>query len=120
MEIRVDFSARILALLWALFWMFFFVAESIAWQTPFRMALLWAGLGVLFIVVALVPFRWAATGAFLLILAGLVVGAAYGIWSPPQLNRTGRMITFLTLSLPPIASGALLLLHGRSAKRSSV
>jgi hypothetical protein len=117
MENRVDFSARMTALLWALFWIFFFVVESIAWQTPVRMVLLWAGLGVIFIFVAFVPFRREALGAVLLIVAGLAVGAAYSVWSPPQLNRAGRMITFLVLSLPPIASGTLLLVHRRSAKR---
>jgi hypothetical protein len=115
MEIRADFSARMLAVLWALFWMFFFVAESIAWRTPVRMALLWAGLGCVFLAVAFLPFRWEVIGAFLLIFAGLAVGAAYSAWSPSQLNRGGRMITFLVLSLPPIASGTFLLLHRRSS-----
>jgi hypothetical protein len=30
----VEYIARALALLWAGFWMFFFIAESLAWDTP--------------------------------------------------------------------------------------
>jgi hypothetical protein len=40
--------ARALALLWAGFWMFFFVAESWAWHTPVPVALPWVGVGLLF------------------------------------------------------------------------
>jgi len=56
------FLPRGLALLWAGFWMFFFVAESWAWQTPVLAALPWVGVGLFFVLLALLPWRWERTG----------------------------------------------------------
>ena len=84
MELRLALAARALALSWAGFWMFFFVAESAAWHTPVRAALPWVGVGLLFALLALVPWRWETTGGLLLMVVGLSAGITYGIWSPPQ------------------------------------
>jgi hypothetical protein len=43
MRLWMVFIARLLALVWAVFWLFFFVAESLAWRTPALVTAVWAG-----------------------------------------------------------------------------
>ena len=50
---RMAFIARALALLWAGFWICFFVAESWAWRSPWRVMAFWAGVGLAFSILAL-------------------------------------------------------------------
>jgi hypothetical protein len=106
--------ARILALLWAGFWAFFFVAESWAWNTPIAVALPWAGVGLLFLLLALLPWRWQFAGGILLAIAGLLTGAAYALLGPPQLPLASRLLTVGALALPPLAAGILLLVDQRA------
>jgi hypothetical protein len=49
----VVFIARVLALLWAGFWLCFFVVESLAWHTPALVVSTGAGLGLGFVILAL-------------------------------------------------------------------
>lgn len=115
MKHRSALLARVLALMWAGFWMFFFVAESAAWHTPVRTALLWAAVGLLFVCLALVPWRWERIGGILLVLVGLSAGVAYAIWSSPQLPVASRGLTTAVFSAPPLAAGVLFLMHFRAA-----
>jgi hypothetical protein len=114
MKLRLALLARALALLWAGFWMFFFVAESWAWHTPVLVALPWVGVGLLFVVLALVPRRWELTGGLLLKVVGLSAGVAYAIWSPPRLRVASRVLTVIAFSGPPLAAGMLFLTHRRA------
>ena len=118
MKLRVMLLlARILALLWSGFWLFFFVAESLAWRTPWPVMLAWTGVGLLFLLVAFVPWRWETTGGFALLITGLVTAAAYSIWPPPQLPLATRLITTVVFGLPPIVAGTLFLaLHRKSLR----
>jgi hypothetical protein len=43
MRLWMMFIARLLALVWAVFWLFFFAAESLAWRTPALVTAVWAG-----------------------------------------------------------------------------
>ena len=106
--------ARALALVWAGFWMFFFIVESWSWHTPLNAALPWVGAGLLFIVLALVPWRWELPGGLLLVVVGFAAGVAYAIWSAARLAVHGRMLTTLAISVPPIVAGVLFLMrrHG--------
>jgi len=113
MKLRKMHIARALALFWAAFWMFFFVAESWAWHTPVPQALPWVGAGFLFILLALLPWRWRVTGGILLVIAGLAIGVAYVIWGAPSLPLAGRVISTVTLSLPPLVAGILFLADRR-------
>ncbi len=113
MKVPVALVARTLALSWAGFWTFFFVAESAAWQTPVSVGLLWLGLGLLFVVLSLVAWRWEAPGGLLLMAVGLVAGVAYAIWSPPHLSVVSRVLTTVLGSLPPVAAGILFVMHRR-------
>ncbi|MFZ0961596.1 MAG: hypothetical protein WAO35_11885 [Terriglobia bacterium] len=106
--------ARALALLWAGFWIFFFVVESWAWKTPARVAVFWAALGVLFLIVALLPWAWERGGGVLLAILGLSVGAVYPFWAPSRLTFASRATTTLMLCGPPIAAGIIFLKHRRT------
>ena len=111
MKLRMVFIARVLALLWAVFWLVVFVAESLAWRTPALVAAPWVGVGLLFVILALAPLRWEVTGGVLLVVVGLLIGVAYAIWAPPGLPLTSRVITIVVLSGPPLVAGILFLRH---------
>jgi hypothetical protein len=113
MKFWLALLARALALSWAGFWIFFFVAELAAWHTPVRIALPWVGVGLLFVLLALVPWRWEMAGGLLLIVVGLSAGVAYVIWSLPRLPVTSRVLTTVVFSGPPLAAGILFLIHRR-------
>jgi len=106
--------ARALALLWAGFWLFFFAVEAWVWRTPSRVLSFWCCVGLLFMVLALLPWRWEMTGGVALLVMGLLIGMAYAIWSPPRLPVSSVVITTTVLSGPPLLAGILLLLHQRS------
>jgi hypothetical protein len=108
------FIARVLALLWAAFWLFFFVAESLAWRTPPLVTAPWVGVGLLCVILALVPLRWEVTGGVLLVVVGLLMGVAYAIWAPSGLPLPSRLITNVVLSGPPLVAGILFLRHHRA------
>jgi hypothetical protein len=114
MQLRMVIMARALALLWAGFWAFFFVAEARVFRTPMRVTLLWAGIGLLFLILALVPWGWERGGGALLAVAGLSIGLAYAIWAPPRLPIPSRVITNVLLAGPPLAAGIVFLMHHRA------
>jgi hypothetical protein len=104
--------ARVLALLWAGFWLFFFVAEAWVWRTPARVMVSWGGVGLLFVILALLPWRWEVIGGLVLLVFGLSIGVAYPIW-PLHLPLVSRVITTVVLSGPPLAAGIVFLVHHR-------
>jgi hypothetical protein len=111
LKLRMVFIARMLALLWAVFWLCFFVVESLVWRTPALVAASWAGVGLLFVTLALLPWRKEGTGGLLLVVAGLLIGVAYVIWAPPGLPLASRVITTVVFSAPPLVAGILFLRH---------
>lgn len=62
MKAPLALLGRVLAVSWAGFWMFFFVAESWSWHAPLGLALLWFGAGLLFVFLAVVPWHWERRG----------------------------------------------------------
>jgi len=105
--------ARALALLWAGFWTFFFVTEAWMWKTPGRVAAFWAGLGILFLIVSVVPWAWERGGGVLLSALGVLVGVVYPVWAPSRLSIVSRATTTLALSGPPIVAGIIFMMHRR-------
>jgi len=114
MKPRIVFVARLLALVWAVFWLVFFLVESLAWHTPALITAAWAGLGVLLVVLALLPWGREAAGGLLLAATGVLVGVFYAIWAPPGLPDATRLITIAVFSLPPVVAGMLFLKHHRT------
>jgi hypothetical protein len=64
-------SPHLLTLLWAGAWTQFFVSESFKWHQVLPATPLWILLGLVFLLLALVPWRWEATGGALLIACGI-------------------------------------------------
>ena len=114
MKLWIVYAARALALLWAGFWIFFAVGSSIVEPPPAGMVPRIAAAGLLFLVLAVLPWRWAAAGGVLLVLTGLFFAVAYPM-AYSHLPLAIRMMTAVTLAGPPLAAGFLFLLHHRAA-----
>ncbi|MCC7174792.1 MAG: hypothetical protein IT159_06315 [Bryobacterales bacterium] len=112
-------SARALALFWAGFWTVFFVAESLAWHTPADRIIVWLGVGLLFVILALAGCRWQLTGGLLLIAAGVAAALAYAIRAPRELSFATRAITLAAFGVPPTVAGALFLVHHHAVTHRS-
>jgi hypothetical protein len=110
----VEYFARGLALLWAGFWTIFFVAESLAWHTPVYRMTIWLCVGLIFVMLALVAWRWEVAGGLMLIAAGVLAALAYAIWGPRELSLASRVTTLVIFGVPPAGAGALFLIrhHG--------
>jgi hypothetical protein len=107
----LEYFARGLALLWSGFWTFFFIAESLVWHTPvYRMAV-WLSVGLIFVMLALVAWRWEVAGGLMLIAAGVFAALAYAVWGPRELSFASRMTTLVIFGVPPAGAGALFLIH---------
>jgi hypothetical protein len=111
MKLYTVLIARVLALVWAVFWMFFFITESLVWRTPPLVMAAWVAVGLLFLVVALVPWFWETSGGVLLISVGLLTGVAYTVWAPSGLAPAVRLVTAFVFGAPPLIAGALFLMH---------
>jgi hypothetical protein len=113
MKDLVTLSARAVALLWAAFWLCFFIAESLFTGTRLHEAIPWLVLGLVFLVVALIPWRWEVAGGYLLVGAALAVGIAYAIFAPRHLAGNIKLHTAILFSIPPLLAGFLFLTHRR-------
>jgi len=114
-KLGIVYIARALALLWAGFWVLFFVGSAWVWHTPVHVLVSGAAVLLLFTIVALVPWRREGIGGLLLVVIGLLVGAVYAIWPPPQLPLLQRVITIVVfLTGPPLVAGILFLMHHRA------
>jgi len=115
------YGARALALLWAGFWISFFVGSVVVEPTPSHVIVLGAVVLLLFVILALVPWRWEVTGGLLLVVMSLLIGVTYAITSAAIVRRDGsrlslavRVITTLVFTGPPLVAGILFLIHHRS------
>jgi len=67
--------------------------------------------GVLFMVSGLIAWRWEGIGGALLVLEGLVaLGSIVYAFLEARFVASGLILTCLTLALPPLAAGILLLI----------
>ncbi len=114
MKLRMVYAARALALLWAGFWIFFAVASSIVEPPPAGMVVRIVASGLLFLMLAVLPWRWEAAGGVFLLLTGLFFAVAYPM-AYFRLPLVTRLMTVITLAGPPLAAGVLFLLHRRTA-----
>ncbi|MGA9624666.1 MAG: hypothetical protein WBL65_24595 [Bryobacteraceae bacterium] len=113
------YGARALALLWAGFWIFFFVGSIMVEPTPAHVVVVGSVVLLLFLILALVPWRWEAVGGLLLAVMGLLIGVTYAIASASFFRRNDgsrlplsvRAITTLVFAGPPLVAGILFRLH---------
>jgi len=110
------YSARVLALLWAAFWTWFGFASGIAEGLPPRGVLIHTAVpGLFFALLVVVAWRWQTPGGILLVAAGLFVGVAYPILFR-RMPLLTIVLTLLTMAVPPLVAGILLLVEGWSSK----
>ena len=114
----MEYLARALALLWAGFWTFFFLVESLVWHTPTGRLILWVAVGLGFVIVALMAWRWEAAGGLTLIVVGSLAALVYGIFGPRKLSLPIRVATLLSFGVLPVTAGALFLMHHRRTLRA--
>ena len=112
--IWMRWAARILALLWAGFWVWFGLASGIA-----------EGIGVIgtiihtampgLILLASALFAWSKEriGGILLIVEGLIIAIAYPLMTMGHFPILTIIYVLLTMSLPPIVAGILFLISHR-------
>jgi hypothetical protein len=108
------YAARALALAWACFWLYFGLASGLSERLSLLGVLRHAAIpGGVFLITALIAWRWQAPGAALLILEGLVVLIAYPAVFGPRFPLSTVLFVLLLMAVPPILAGILLLAGGR-------
>jgi hypothetical protein len=109
--------AVVLALSWAGFWTFFGIASGIAERVS-PVGVLYHSIfpGLIFLVSAIVAWRWGFIGGILLIVESLLVFVAYPIMFG-QMPLLIMVFTLLTLALPPLIAGLLFLVSHRTSKK---
>jgi hypothetical protein len=104
--------AHVVTALWAIGWALFFVRETIKWGAVVSAAPLWIALGLVFVLLAILPWRWEGQGGVLLYICGIGLLVAYHIWAPRQMNRGFLVLIELLLALPPMLTGLVFLSRG--------
>ena len=126
MKLWMVYGARALALLWAGFWIYFVVASVVVEGASGRVMVFWAAVLLLFVILALAPWRWEKTGGLLLVVMSLAIGVTYAIASAAIVRNDGsrlslavRVITTIVFTGPPLVAGILFLRHHRSVAARS-
>ena len=103
------------------FGIFCFVGSVVVEPTAGHVIVLGAGVLLLFVILALVPWRWEVTGGLLLVVMSVIVGVTYAIASAAIVRQDGsrlplavRVITTVVFTGPPLVAGTLFLVHHRS------
>jgi hypothetical protein len=99
------------------FWLWFGIASAVAERLG---AMNWLGHlvvpGGVFVVTALVAWRWPVAGALLLIAEGLFIAIAYPLTFGRRFPIFTTIMVWLTMAAPPLVAGALLLADRRRAR----
>jgi hypothetical protein len=101
--------ARVLALAWAGFWLWFGVASAIYERLPWQGVALYAlRPGLVFLALVGIAWFWPRLGAVLLILVGFLLAGLYPVyWA--ELPAATKLFVLSTIALPPLVSGLVLL-----------
>lgn len=99
--------ARFLALCWAGWWIFFGLASGIDEGSSVPVILVHAAIpGALFLISALLPWRYEMLGGKVLLIEGILIAIIY-----PYLARHFQLfvilMVLLTMALPPLIAGLL-------------
>ncbi len=102
--------ARILAVAWAGFWLWFGVGWAVLERLPwYRIALSFFQPGLIFAAVVCVAWLWPRAGGVLLILTGFVLASWYAV-SFGDRPAAQKLFVLSTFALPPLVAGLLLLI----------
>jgi hypothetical protein len=111
------YAGLTLALLWAGFWSYFGLASGIGEKlTPVGVFLHTAMPGLIFLATAAIAWRWEQAGSILLLVEGMIVLIGYPIMFHSRFPRQTIIFVLLTMALPPLLAGWLLLLDWHKSK----
>jgi hypothetical protein len=111
-----EVTARALAIVWAGFWTWFGLASGISeGQRPLGVLLHTMVPGGLFLISALIAWRWSFAGGVLLLLEGLATLVAYPLMTQGRFPVQTIAFVLATMALPPLIAGVLLLVGGQRA-----
>jgi hypothetical protein len=102
----MQFSARVLCLLWAGFWTFFCVASGIGEHEGLVAGLMHQVPALLFIATVVLAWRYERAGGFVLIATAVAAFFFFRLYAQAA-------VAGLTIAGPPCLSGILFLLHSR-------
>jgi len=106
--------ARALALVWACWWAFFGLASGLSEGLAPLAVLIHAAMpGLVFLISASVAWRWQRPGGVLLAVEGIVVLIGYPARTYGRFPPSTIVFVCLTMGLPPLAAGGLLLANWR-------
>ncbi|MBK7177449.1 MAG: hypothetical protein IPH82_09720 [Chloroflexi bacterium] len=104
------YIARIIALVWAGWWVFFGLASGIGeGLDPIGVVIHTAVPGLIFLVLAIIAWLRQDIGGALLVLAGLVIMVIYPLMARGSLSISTILVTMSMLALPPLIAGGLCL-----------
>jgi hypothetical protein len=107
--------AYVLALAWAGLWVFFGLASGIGeGENLLGLVIHTAAPGLVFLISALIAFKWEMFGGYLLIGEGLAVLVGYPI-SARHFPLSTIIFVLLTMALPPLLSGIFLIICRRKS-----
>ena len=106
--LRVRWTARVILLLWVLFWLWFALADGMGDLKSVGPMGLLTELGVVAAMVIAILLAWFFDlfGGLLLIILAIACYFFFHVPANPNLSGSGMMI--LTMVLPPLLAGALL------------
>jgi hypothetical protein len=111
-------AAAILVVIAVVFWLWFGIGSAVVMQgTAFDWFMHLMMPGGIFIISALIAWRWSRVGGVILALEGLLalifVIRAYALGN---YDASTFILMILTLCLPPLVSGSLFVIHGWQEK----
>lgn len=109
MKRNMKSPAHLILMLWAGTWAQFLISQALVWRSAIGNTTLWIALGLAFVLLALVPWRWEPQGGALLMVCGLALLLAYQLWPPTQLRPGIQALLAMLLTLPPLFTGLLFL-----------
>jgi hypothetical protein len=110
--------ARILAVLWFGLWAFFNIASGIGEGGGSLIFHFIAAL--IFAVLLLIVWRWEKVGSIIMIIIGLFVAIAYPLTFGRRFPPITSIMMELTMALPPLLIGILLILYRRKSKTTPI
>jgi hypothetical protein len=110
---RIRSLAKSLALVWALWWIFFGVAYAVGQKFSQQAVLVLLVFPLLFLGSAMLPRFSERTGGIVLLLEGLMILIGYPWFTYGRVPLFAIVAVLFMLALPPLISGVLLLAAGR-------
>lgn len=103
-------AARLIALAWAGWWIFFGLASGIGEGLDWEGVLIHTAVpGLVFLVLALLPLWREGVGGALLILTGLLVAVWYPVMVYGRFPLSTIIFVLLLMALPPFLTGGMCL-----------